>query len=145
MALDDRQLAALLQASVDFARQLLEREGGFLPFAARVMPAGNVEFAQLLDEDGGSIGNVYQRIGANVAHEARAGAILGAAVVANTRVHDLADDFETAMVVTVEAPGFARSITVPYKLTSFASGAATIELGEMIPEEGEAGLFPALN
>lgn len=140
MALDDRQLSVLLQASVDFARDLLEREGGFLPFAARVVPSGDVEFAQLLEEQDASVEQVYRRIGANVAEEAAAGMILGAAVVANTRVQGLDDGFETAMVVMIEAAGFSRSVTVPYTLI-----AGNVELGEMLPEESEAVLFPALN
>ncbi len=146
MALDERQLSALLQASIDFARQLLVQEGGFAPFGARARPEGEVEFVQLPAEGEADLEVVYQRIGAALADEARAGAILGAALVANTRVQGLADDgFTTAMVVMVETPGFSRSITVPYRLTPADGGPARVELGEMIPEEGEAVLFPVLN
>lgn len=146
MALDERQLSALLQASLDFARQLLVDEGGFVPFGARAKPSGEVEFVQLPVQGEGDLDVIYQRIGDRLAEEARAGQILGAALVANTRVQGLSDDgFSTAMVVMIETTGFSRSVTVPYRLTPGDGGPARVELGEMIPEEGPAVLFAALN
>jgi hypothetical protein len=142
MALDDQQLSALLQASVDFARQLLVAEGGFLPFGARPRADGEVEFLQVPAGDHeNAIDEVYQRLAQTLADEARSG-LEGAALVANTRVHGLADmGFETAIVVLIETPGFSRSITVPYRLVPSDGGPARVELGEMMPEEGEAVLF----
>jgi len=146
MALDETQLSALLQASIDFAGQLLVQEGGFAPFGARARPDGEVEFVQLPAQGEADLEVVYQRIGGTLAEEARAGAILGAALIANTRVQGLADDgFTTAMVVMIETPGFSRSITVPYRLMPIDGGPARVEFGQMIPEEGEAVLFPVLN
>jgi hypothetical protein len=146
MALDERQLSVLLQASVDFARQLLLTEGGFAPFGARARPDGEVEFVQLPAKGESDLELIYKQIGTMLAAEAREGAILGAALVTNTRVHGLADaGFHTAMVVIVETPGYSRSITVPYRLVPSDGGPARVELGRMIPDEGEPVLFPVLS
>jgi hypothetical protein len=146
MALDEAQLAALLQAALDFARQLLVEDGGFVPFGVQARTDGAVEFVQATAHGSADLEGIYRDIGQALASEAREGAILGAALVANSSVEGGAGDGrETAIVAMIEAPGYARSITVPYRLVPADGGPVQVELGAMIAEQGQAVLFPALH
>jgi hypothetical protein len=135
MALDERQLAVILQASIDRASELLGQAGGFLPFGARARLDGRVEFleAQRLGE-GESLDELYRRIGAMLAEEAGREEILAAALVANATM--ASPGSPTAISVQVEAPEFCRSIVVPYRIAQ-----DTVELGMMIPGEAEPAVF----
>lgn len=135
MALEERHLAVILQACVDFAGQLLAESGGFLPFGARGKPSGEIEFFQLAREsDDESLAELYQRIGATLAEEARRDEILGAALVANATL--AGDAGQTVVAIQIEAPGFCRSITVPYRID-----AGAVAWGQMIPEEAQPAVF----
>ena len=135
MTLDERQLAVLLQACIDRARELLEESGGFLPFGARACLDGAVEFleAQGLGV-GESLDDLYRRIGAMLAEEAGRDEILAAALVANASLPG--DEPVIAVSVHIEAPGFCRSIVAPYRL---AAGA--VDFGTMIPEGADPLVF----
>jgi hypothetical protein len=138
MILTDEQLAVILQASVERARELLEQSGGFLPFGARALPNGAIEF---LEADGATgdepLDALYRKIGALLAEDARRHEILASALVANTGLPAGFDrDFDTAISVQVEAQDFCRSIVVPYR-----AGPDGIVLGRMIPEEAEPAVF----
>jgi hypothetical protein len=137
MAVDEEQLAVLLQASLDHARKRLDEAGGFLPFGTRALLTGEIEFLEASDENGAPVGAVYGQIGAMLADDARQGRILAAALVANAGLPAGAEeDFETAVSVQVEAAGFCRSIVVPYRLSG-----GTAEFGMMIPEEADPIVF----
>ena len=144
MALDEQHLGVILQASVDHARTQLEEWGGFLPFGARARLDGEVEF---LEATGRSeeepLDALYRKIGAILAEEAGEGQILAAALVANASLPQGGDPrFDRAIAVQVEAPGFCRSIMVPYRFAGDAgNGSGAAEFGEMIPEEGEPIIF----
>lgn len=135
MALDEDQLAIVLQASVDRAGELLRNDGGFLPFAARAQPGGEIEFVQIArDNDAEPLDALLDRLGEMLADEAHKGVILGSALVANARVEG--KQYPDAIMVLVEAPGFCRSIMVPYRLSG-----GDIELGEMSPEAAAPAVF----
>ena len=144
MALDEQQLAVVLQAAVDHARTRLEEQGGFLPFGARAKPDGEVEIVEAtsMGEDD-SLDALHRRIGAMLAEEAGQGRILGAALAANASLPPAVDPgFERAVAVQVEAPGFCRSVVVPYRLTGDpGNGGVAIELGQMIPEKADPVVF----
>ena len=135
MPLDERHLGVILQASIDHARELLEESGGFLPFGARARLDGGVEYLEAdgLGE-GESLDGLYRRIGALLADEAKRLEIFAAALVANASLPG--DEAATAISVQVEAPGFCRSIVVPYRM---ANGA--VDLGTMFPEEADPLIF----
>lgn len=135
MPLNDDQLAVVLQASIDRARELLKADGGFLPFGARAKPSGEIEFVQLAPEsESETLGALLGRLGDGLAKEARRGEILGSALVANARVPG--EEKGEAIAVLIETSGFCRSILVPY-----TTGLDGIELGQMMPEAGEPTVF----
>ena len=87
MILDEQQLGVLLQASLDHAKELLETQGGFLPFGARARVNGNVE---LLEGEGaagqGPVDALYRQIGELLAEDARRHEILASTLVANANL-----------------------------------------------------------
>ena len=137
MTLDERQLAVILQASIDRAQEMLVESGGFLPFGARARIDGGVEF---LEPEGlgadETLDELYRRIGALLAGEAGRREILAATLVANAALPGPAG--ETAIAVQIEAPEFCRSVIVPYRLIG-----EVVELGRMIPEQADPVVFSA--
>ena len=138
MILGEEQLAVVLQAGIEHAIELLEQAGGFLPFGARALPNGDIEF---LEAEGGGgqepLDVLYRRIGVLLAEDARRDEIVASALVANTGLPAGFDsEFETAISVLIEAPDFCRSVVVPYRIAS-----ERVVLGTMIPEEAEAAVF----
>jgi hypothetical protein len=142
MAIGEDQLAVVLQASLDHAKELLEEAGGFLPFAARANLGGAVEFLEVEGDGGGEpLDAIYRRLGTLLADDARRGYILAASLVANASLPaGVSEDFDTAVSVLVEARDFCRSVIAPYR---FDRGA--VEFGAMIPEEADAVVFSALS
>lgn len=137
MILDEQQLAVILQASLDHAKELLEAQGGFRPFGARATLSGAVEFLEA--EGGGAepLDALYRRIGALLAEDAQRDEILASALVANTGLPaGAAPGFEKAVAVLVEAPEFCRSVVAPYRL-----GASRVEFATMIPDEADPVVF----
>jgi hypothetical protein len=137
-AIGGDQLAVLLQASLDRAKELLEVAGSFLPFASRADLTGAIEFLEIENGGGGeTLDALYRHLGAVLAEDALRGGILAASLVANTGLPaDVDGGFDTAVSVFVEARDFCRSIVAPYR---FAGGA--IEFGRMIPEEADPVIF----
>lgn len=134
MALDEQQLSIVLQAGIEKARELLEHDGGFLPFGARAKPSGEIEFVQLGMEEGETLGSLHRRLGEVLATEAGRGELLGSALVADTRI---SGETETpALAVLIETTGFSRSVVVPYGLA-----AGKVDLGSMVPSEAEPVVF----
>jgi len=141
MAVDEHQLAVILQASVDHARTKLEEQGGFRPFGARAGLDGDIEIleATATSEDE-PLEALHRKIGAILAEDASQGQILAAALVANASLPEgAASGFDRAVAVQVEAPGFCRSIVVPYRFAG--NGGALAEFGAMIPEEADRIVF----
>jgi hypothetical protein len=138
MILNEEQLSVILQASIDRASELLGQSGGFLPFGARALPNGAIEF---LEAEGASANEpldaLYRRIGALLAEEARRNEILASTLVANARLPaGSGDSFDRAISVLVEAPEFCRAVVVPYR-----AGAEGATFGEFIPEEADPVVF----
>ena len=137
MAVGEEQLAVLLQASLDHAKELLEDQGGFLPFGTRASPSGEVDFLEARSAGGAAIEAVYRQIGSMLADDAGQGKILAAALVANAGLpEDVAFAYETAVSVQVEAPGFCHSIVAPYRLIG-----GVADFGDMVPEEADPIVF----
>ena len=132
MALDERQLSVLLQAGIEKARELLESDGGFLPFGARAKASGEIEFVQLGAEEDEAPGALHRRLAGMLADEAGRGELLGSALIA----HASGEDGALAITVLVETPGFSRSVVIPYQ-----TAGGEIELGQMLPSEAEPVVF----
>ena len=137
MAIGEDELAVVLQASLDHAQELLQKDGGFLPFGTRAGLNGAVEFLEVEGGSGGeTIDAIYSRLAVLLAEDARQREILAAAMVANASLPG--ETPLTAISVQVEARGFCRSIVVPYRIES-----GFVRLGEMIPEEADPIVFAA--
>jgi hypothetical protein len=145
MADSNEGLAVVLQASIDHAKELLEEQGGFLPFGARARLDGEIEFLEAEGNGGGEpLEALYRWIGTMLAEDAKERRILAAALVANASLpEDVEPTFETAVSVLVEAPDFCRSIVVPYRIAGDAGngGRVSVEFGKMIPEEADPVVF----
>ena len=136
MALDENQLAVVLQASIERARELLHEDGGFLPFGARAKPSGEIEFVQLAPaSEAESLDALFNRLGDMLAAEALRGEILGSALVAHARP---AGDGGNAVAVLIETQDFSRSVLVPYRIEQ-----GSVELGEMTPQPAAPAVFAA--
>jgi hypothetical protein len=135
MALDERQLAVVLQASVDRASELLRADGGFMPFGTRAKPSGEIEFVQIAPEsETETFDALLSRLADMLAVEARQNAIIGSALVAD--VAEPSREAGRAIAVLVETPGFSRSILVPYRI-----GDNSVATGQMIPDEAVPTVF----
>jgi hypothetical protein len=135
MALDEHQLAIVLQASIDRAGEMLRADGGFLPFGARAKPSGEIEFLQIGPAgEAEPLTALIGRLGEGLADEARRGAIVGSALVVNAHVPG--EEQGDAIAVLVETEGFCRSIVVPYRL-----GREGVAFGEMIPQPAAPKVF----
>ena len=129
----DHQLAIILRASLDHAKELLERAGGFLPFGTRALPSGELEFLQA-EGDHLPLETLYRGIAEMLADEARRGAILATGLVAHAQ--SPGEDFQTAVSVLVEAPEVCRVIVAPYRVAGTA-----VEFGIFLPEPAEPLVF----
>jgi hypothetical protein len=135
MALDERQLAVVLQASVDRANELLRADGGFIPFGTRAKPSGEIEFVQIAPEsETETLDALLSRLADVLAQEARQNAIVGSALVAD--VAEPGREEKRSIAVLVENTRVSRSIQVPYRM-----GDDGVVLGEMVPDEATARVF----
>jgi hypothetical protein len=143
--LTEDQLALILQACTDFAKQMLEEQGGFYPFGARVKLSGEIDFLQSVpDSDPVDLQKLYRKAEEALAEQARKGEILGAAIVANAELpEDPADDFRDAIRVLIDAPGYCRLIYQPYRMVLGAKPGklGAIETGEMFPVDAAQAIF----
>jgi hypothetical protein len=136
MALDDRQLAAVLQAIVDRTKELLAAGEGFLAFGTRCEVDGAIEFIDPEERDPTAFEEVYQDIGALLAEEAAAGTLAAAAVAAHVSLPEGAGN---AVIIQLETNGVARSVTLPYR----AAGNGSVAYAKMISQEAKPTIFTA--
>lgn len=132
MELTEDQLAVILEACIEFSVQLLQQDGGFLPFGARVKADGEIQFARLTRENEESLDDLYRRTAAALAEDAASGTIVGAALVAHFGLPSgTAGDSDSVIAIHVETAGFSRSIVVPYRLDG---STPVVELDKMTPQ-----------
>lgn len=133
MSIGDDQLAVILQASLERAKERLEKDGSFLPFGTRALPGGELEFLQSEGEHLPSE-ELCGEIARMLTDEARRGAILASGLTASGSLRG--KDGQLAVSVLVEAPEFSRRIVVPYRLSD-----GVVEFGSLIPEAAESLVF----
>jgi len=149
MAFDDRQLAALLQTTRDFARDMLEQTGALIPFGGQVKPDGEFEFfvlaqpgEQLTRED------AYRQIETALAERAGRGDILAGVIALDMVVPEaIATPLRDAIGILIETPDFARFFHATFKLTpAGAQGAkGSVDYGEIVPLDAKPGIFAKLH
>lgn len=119
VAATNEQLALLLQASRDFAFQQVAQQGHFVPFAARALQDGEIDFIRLADETTEqSFEEIYSQTQQELAGQAQRGEILAATSVVHIQLSDDAGEpeFPLAIRVHVEAPGYSRIVLAPYRI-----------------------------
>lgn len=141
----DAQLGAMLEASRDFAFQLLAEKGKLVPFGARACQNGDIEFVRVADETSTEpLDDIYTRTQELLAGQASADEIIVATSVAHVAIEGGIGDqgFERAIRIHVEAPDFSRVIFAPYNVVpGEQEGTATLEPGKMVAQEAEAVVF----
>ncbi|WAT18862.1 hypothetical protein OZN62_04640 [Aurantiacibacter sp. MUD11] len=138
------QMALLLQGSRQFAFEQMSAGRRLLPFAARVKTDGEIEFVSFAKEDSEQpLEEIYAVTQQAMAQQAKDGVIVAASLVAAVQIQDPAKEFEQAIRIHLEAPGFVRQVLAPYAIVPDAEDAntASINLGEMIPVACEAEVF----
>jgi hypothetical protein len=140
MALDNDQLAGILQACIEKAGDLLVNDGGFLPFGARAAPGGEIEFMQFAPEsEDEGLDTLQGRLAAALKAAVDAGDAVGCALVAHVAMPEGENaQYERAIAVQVEAPGFCRLVVAPYGLEG-----DIVELGPMLPDTAQPAVFAA--
>ena len=145
MALNDDQLAGILQNCVDFAKGIIEKMGGFAPFGGRVTPSGELEFfASEISVDAPTLEALYYKAEEILVGQAERDQILAGAITADVMVPDAIESaFRKAIGVFLETPEYCRFVYATYQVSSEPVGSGTyqVELGEMFGVEGKPTIF----
>lgn len=143
MELNDDQLATVLQATRDFAKEMLEELGLFTPFGARGLASGEIEFfAPTPKQENTPIGDLFREVEAALVESARNGEIVAAVIAANVMLpDDIESPFRNAIGLHIEARGHCRFVYSTYELSPAASGKSSVKLGKMIPVEVAPSIF----
>jgi len=140
------QLGMLLHLSRDSALQMLAQWGGFPPFAMRAGNDGAVEVVSNTEKvDDSKLPEVYERLRAALAEEAKQGGLAAAAMVVNVHLDDAkeGDPFDRAIQVHVESKNFSRVVMVPYRFPEMleVKTQRDVETGEMVPLDAPPAVF----
>jgi hypothetical protein len=142
MAVTQEQLEKLFGFAVEFAQDMLQKNGEFYPFGATLGLDGQIaaEGGYDGDDDHPSTQDVYVAVSDRLAAAGADGRIHAAALVANATVPDkLEAPTRDAIRVRLEAEGFARFIYVPYE----PSSEQTIRLHDPVLVDIDPAFFPA--
>ena len=141
----DEQMALLLQTARDFAFTQISRGQRLIPFAACVPPGGSIDFARLEDEASEvPLGEIYDATAQAVRQQAASGGLVAAALIAAVEAGEaeLGAGFVHALRIHLEAPGFAREVLIPFRVTDGGDAEPPqLVTGGMVPFAIEAVLF----
>lgn len=145
MQFDENQLAGLLQATRDFARQALETMGGLSPFGGRVRLDGELEFFALPPAEGMDTPEaIYREVEAVLRKSAAQGEILAGLAIADIVPPAGSNTaFANGIGILLETADFARFFCATYRLSPPVppAGTGTVELGEIIPVDVSPTIF----
>ena len=137
-------LATLLQACRDFAARQLAQGQRLVPFAARALPSGEIDFVRFVGEDTNlPLDEVHRRTRSELAAQVQGEGLVAAAVVSaveGSAAH-LGDGFTQAVRVELEAAGFSRTILSPYCIEPRAGGGAELVSGKLVTLSAAPELF----
>jgi hypothetical protein len=144
-----RQLTALLDLSLDFARQLIEEQGTFYPFGAALDAELTPQMlAGSNGEDQPDPGALYRLLEDAATAAIAEGSYRAVAITADVTIPEAyAPPFPDGIRVYVEAPAFCRFVYLPYRRAGGApapGGVAAppeVEYGEVIAVELPNRLF----
>ncbi len=138
----DEQLALILQASRDFAFEQIAQGMPLLPFATRVKPDGEIEFARFVEPGTDKTPDeVHALTRDELAKEAGGGDVVAGAITSAVRMEQAEDGMTDAIRIEVEAPGFARQFLAFYALGEQGGGARSIQRGKLVPFDAEPTVF----
>lgn len=146
--ISDEQLGAVLEASRDFAFQLMAEKGKLIPFGARAGADGDIEFMRVADEDSTvPLDQIYAETQKVLSGQARADEIVVSTCVAHVAIEGGIGEegLERAIRIHVEAPNFSRFVFAPYEVVPAEGegGLATLQPGKMVAQEADAVVFAA--
>jgi hypothetical protein len=145
VALNDDQLAGILQSCVDFAKGIIENMGGFAPFGGRVTPSGELEFfASEISPDAPTLEALYYKAEEILIGQARLDQILAASITIDVTVPDAIESpLRKAIGVFLETPEYCRFVYATYQVSPDAArpGKYVVEQGEMFGVEGKPTIF----
>ncbi|GEM_PF-1015585 len=127
--------AMLLHASRDMAFEQMSAGARMVPFAAGVNPDGEIKFFRFAELDTEvPLTEIYADTQKRLSGAAKEGVLLASTTVAVVEDAELEGDFETAVSVHVEEPGFSRMVLAPYRIDpgEEEGGKGKLVQGEMI-------------
>lgn len=140
MAEPRQEIEQLLRYLLPVAEEQLNREGEFVPYAATMDTAGEVNAVQAADGDEPDVSELLLALHTELRQQAAEGAIRASGIAADVTLTD-PDSGEVTDAVQLEldhAEADAIDVYVPY-----TSGAEGIEFGELVATSGQAPVFAA--
>jgi hypothetical protein len=140
MAEPRQEIEQLLRYLLPVAEEQLNREGEFVPYAATLDTAGEVNAVQAADGDEPDVSELLLALHTELRQQAAEGAIRASGIAADVTLTD-PDSGEVTDAVQLEldhAEADAIDVYVPY-----TSGAEGIEFGELVATSGQAPVFAA--
>ena len=141
----DAQLGAMLEASRDFAFQLLAEKGKLIPFGARAGSSGDIDFVRIADEESAvPLDRIYAATQDLLTSQAKAKEIIVATTVSHVSVEGGIGDegYERAIRIHVESEDFSRHIFAPYGVVpGEEEGTATLQPGALVAQETDPVVF----
>jgi hypothetical protein len=135
-----QEIEQLLRYLLPVAEQQLNQEGEFMPYAATLDTAGEVNAVQAADGEEPDVSELLLALHAELREQAAQGAIRASGIAADVTLTD-PDSGEVTDAVQLEldhAEADAIDVYVPY-----TSGAEGIEFGELVATSGQAPVFAA--
>ncbi len=141
----EAQLGAILEATRDFAFQLMKEKGKLVPFAARAGQSGDIEYFRIADEESTvPADQIYSQMQDTLADQAKKGEIIAATSVAHVGSEQGIGEegYNRAIRIHVEAAGYSRFVYAPYDVVpSEEAGTALIQPGNLVAQEAESVIF----
>jgi hypothetical protein len=140
MAEPRQEIEQLLRYLLPVAEEQLNREGEFVPYAATLDTAGEVNAVQAADGEEPDVSELLLALHTELRQQAAEGAIRASGIAADVTLTD-PDSGEVTDAVQLEldhAEADAIDVYVPY-----TSGTDGIEFGELVATSGQAPVFAA--
>jgi len=147
MPATDKQLTAVLEYCLGFAREMLNAAGEFYPFGAEVDRSGEVRALGFWDGDEHPRPQELYSLGQDaLTKRASQGEILAAALAVDVNIPEQFEaEYRDGIRVHVESEGYSRLIYAPYAIskTGLLGRKRSVSLGEMFAVEIPPLMFPA--
>lgn len=118
-SIDPHRLEELLTYCLDFAKQMLDKNGEFYPFGASISADGEFSAAGFYNgEEHPSAQEVFLGLHSGFKYRFEKGEIIAAAIALNANIPpEFQAPFPDGIRVEIECRGYARYFYVPYRIT----------------------------